>query len=154
MTTKKAVATNNKSSTKCRQLKVYVFGNENLDFDNGALRVIKEKTNMVRDDGIEFVIVKPNENLPFDDGEDVVIIDVVEGLTEVKLFKDDELKRIILPPRTTTHDFDLGFQLKYLKKLGKLGKVTLIGLPMRGKIDYNRIHSIFKKLVAQDIQGS
>jgi len=143
-----------KLSTKSRQLKVYVFGNENLDFDNNALAVAKGMASMVRNDEIEFIIVKPNEDLPFDDGQNVIIMDAVDGLTEAKLIDGDELDRIILPPRNTTHDFDLGFQLKYLKKLGKLGRVTLIGLPMSGKINYNRIHSIFKKLVAQDMQGS
>ena len=62
--------------------------------------------------------------------------------------------RIVLPPRNSVHDFDLGFQLKYLKKLGKLGKVTIIGLPQTGEIDYDSIHSILRKLVAQDMQGS
>ena len=135
-----------------KQLNVYVFGNENLDFDSNALSVVNGIGEGLA--GVEFVIVNPNEDLPFAGGQDVVIMDVVEGLTEVKLIENDELEKVILPPRTTTHDFDLGFQLKYLKKLGKLGKVTLIGLPMRGEINYNRIHSIFKKLVAQDIQGS
>lgn len=104
--------------------------------------------------GISFVTVKPNEDLPFANGEDVVIMDVVEGLEEVTLIQNDDLDKIILPPRSTAHDFDLGFQLKYLKKLGKLGKVTIIGLPMTDRINYKRIHSILRKLVAQDIHGS
>ena len=152
MTIRKGVIISNESSTICRRLKVYFFGNEDLELDKRAFEVVNEIRKSNRH--INLVVVKPNEDLPFSNNQSAIIIDVVEGLTEVKLFKDDELKRIILPPRTTTHDFDLGFQLKYLRKLGKLGKVTLIGLPMRGKIDYNRIHSIFKKLVAQDIQGS
>jgi hypothetical protein len=52
------------------------------------------------------------------------------------------------------HDFDLAFQLRYLKKLGKLGEVTIIGIPQEGEIDYLRIQSIFRKLVAHDMQGS
>ena len=135
-------------------MKVYVFGTENLENDSGALQVAKEIMSMVRVDGIEFVIVKPNEDLPFDDGQNLVIMDVVEGLTEVKLISDPELEKVVLPPRTTAHDFDLGFQLKYLRKLGKLGQVKIIGLPMTSKIDYNLIHSILRKLMAQDMQGS
>lgn len=149
---KKAVATGNESSTRCRQLKVYTFGNEDLGFDKRAFEVAKEIKKKNRN--VDFMAVKPNEDLPFDNKHDVVIMDVVEGLAEVKLIENDELEKIVPPPRTTAHDFDLGFQLKYLKKLGKLGRVTLIGLPMHGVIDYKRIHSIFKKLVAQDIQGS
>jgi len=131
---------------------VYVFGNEDVDLDTRAILVARKLGQDLPN--IKFVMTKPNEDLPFDNKQDVIIMDVVDGLSEVKLIEDAELEKVILPPRTTAHDFDLGFQLKYLKKLGKLGRVTLIGLPMHGEIDYSRIHSIFKKLVAQDIQGS
>jgi hypothetical protein len=47
------------------------------------------------------------------------------------------------------HDFDLAFQLRYLKKLNKPGEVTVIGVPQEGKVDYLRIQSIFKKLVGR-----
>jgi len=33
----------------------------------------------------------------------------------------------------------LGFQLKYLKKLGKIKTFTIIGLPMNKKIDINLV---------------
>ena len=65
-----------------------------------------------------------------------------------------------LPPVITAevidgaHDFDLPFQLRYLKKLGKLGTVTVIGIPQEGEVDHLLIKSIFRKLVAQDMQGS
>ena len=133
-------------------MKVYVFGNEDVECDKRAFEVKNKLEKKYCD--ISFVDVKPNENLPFDNHEDVVIMDVVDGLKEVTLIQNDDLDKIILPPRSSTHDFDLGFQIKYLKKLGKLGKATIIGLPMRGAIDYNRIHSILRKLVAQDMQGS
>ncbi len=103
---------------------------------------------------IDFIEVKPNEDLPFFNGEDVIIMDTVSDILEPCLISDKQLEGINLPPRTSAHDFDLGFQLKYLKKLGKLGKITIVGLPMLEKIDYSSIQSIFKKLVAQDIQGS
>ena len=82
----------------------------------------------------------------------ITIIDVVKNIKYPVLIKD--ISRLRSRKITSLHDFDLGFQLKYLKKLGKLGNVTIIGLPMEKKIDYLRIQSIFKKLVAQDIQGS
>lgn len=133
-------------------MKVFVFGNKDIDIDNKAFLVAKKLANKLPE--VEWVTLKPNEDLPFTNGQDVVIMDVVEGLKEVTLINNEEIGKIILPPRGTAHDFDLGFQLKYLKKLGRLGKVTIIGLPMTGKIDYKRIHSILKKLVAQDIHGS
>ena len=72
------------------------------------------------------------------------------------MLEGDVLNRLLIPPRGSVHDFDLGFQLKYLRKLGKLGEVRIIGLPKGSsdRVDYRRIHSIFRKLVAQDIQGS
>jgi len=134
------------------KLKIYVFGNEDVECDKRAFE-IKRKLEKKHCD-ISFVDIKPNENLPFDNHKDVVIMDVVEGLKEVTLIQNDELEKIVLPPRSSTHDFDLGFQLRYLKKLRKLGRVTIIGLPVQGKIDYKRIQSILRKLVAQDMQGS
>ncbi|MFA5776558.1 MAG: hypothetical protein WC988_03340 [Patescibacteria group bacterium] len=135
-------------------MKVYVFGNDNIERDCSALEAAKVVADAGWDEGVEFVFIKLNEDLPFDNRQDAIIMDVVQGLTEVTLIQDAELDRIVLPPRTTAHDFDLGFQLKYLKKLGKLGRVKIIGLPMAGNIDYDRIHSILRKLVAQDMQGS
>ncbi len=133
-------------------MKVYVFGNKDLPEDSKAVAVAESigKSNP----GVDFVFVKPNEDLPFVDEDEVIIMDTVEGIGEVKLLGAEEIDRLILSPRTSVHDFDLGFQLKYLRKLGKLTKVGIVGIPMTGKIDHKRINSIFKKLVAQDMQGS
>ena len=150
--TKKAGTTKNKLSTKCRQLKVYAFGNQDDARDNRALKVAK-KLGVVYS-SVTFKLIEPNADLPFANGEDVVLMDVVAGLTQPELIRDSQVQKILTPPRSTVHDFDLGFQLAYLKKLERLGKVTIIGLPMSGRINYARIHSIFKKLVAQDMQGS
>jgi Ni,Fe-hydrogenase maturation factor len=133
-------------------MKVYVFGNEDLAEDKRALEVAEKLTGKV--ENVEFVKVKPNEDVPFIDEKFVVILDVVQGIEKVTEIKNNELDKLILPPRSTVHDFDLGFQLKYLKKIGKLGKVTIVGLPMQGEIDYFLIQSILRKLVAQETQGS
>jgi len=131
---------------------IYVFGNEDEKMDSRAMNVVKKLKETWSE--ICFVSVKPNEDLPFADGESVVLMDVIEGLIHPELIRDSQVQKILTPPRSTVHDFDLGFQLAYLKKLGRLGKVTIIGLPMSGRLNYARIHSIFKKLVAQDMQGS
>jgi Ni,Fe-hydrogenase maturation factor len=133
-------------------MKVYVFGNEDYKGDNRAFDVIKKFEHTLKD--IEFVKVKPNEDVPFIDEEFVVILDAIEGINEVTEVKDNDLDKLVMSPRSSAHDYDLGFQIKYLKKLGKLGKVIIVGLPMSRKIDYLRIQSIFKKLVAQEMQGS
>ena len=133
-------------------MNVFVFGNEDVDFDNNAIKVAKELEGKIS--GIEFVFVKPNEDLPFTDGSRVVIIDTVEGINNVTVMKDSDLDKLSVVRGTTAHDFDLGFQLRYLKKIGKLGEVTIVGLPMNNEVDYSLIQSILRKLVAQDIQGS
>ncbi|KKU47667.1 hypothetical protein A3H10_03140 [Candidatus Uhrbacteria bacterium RIFCSPLOWO2_12_FULL_46_10] len=133
-------------------MKVYIFGNEDLNDDNRAFKVAEKLT--ADFDNVEFIKVKPNEDLPFAEEKHLIIMDAVQGIENVEELSGQDLDRLALSPRASVHDFDLGFQLKYLKKLGKLGEVIIIGLPMQGEIDYFLIHSIFKKLVAQDMQGS
>lgn len=133
-------------------MKVYIFGNEDLEFDNKAIKIAKALENTL--EHCDFIYIKPNQDLPFVCEEEVVIMDTIEGIDDITLINDDQIQDISLEKRTTAHDFDLGFQLKYLKKIGKLGKITIIGLPMARDIDYLRIQSILRKLVAQDIQGS
>lgn len=133
-------------------MKVYVFGNIDLPQDNSAI-LATEKLSKENPD-ISFISIKPNEDLPFIDEKKVIILDAVQGIDKVELINDEDLNLLTLSPRSSVHDFDLAFQLKYLKKLGKLGEVFIIGLPMEKEIDYLRIQSILRKLVAQDIHGS
>ena len=133
-------------------MKVYVFGNWDLEFDNNALKITEKLSKDL--DSLEFIEVKPNQDISFESEDNVIILDVIEGLKDVRVFDEKHIDKLVLSPRTSVHDFDLGFQLKYLKKLGKIKNVKIVGLPMTGDVDYNSIHSIFKKLVAQDMQGS
>ncbi len=133
-------------------MKVYVFGNEDVVFDNNALIVADKLKGKIKN--MEFIVVKPNEDLPFADEKDVVILDTVEGIGTATVFGNKDLDELVFTKSLTVHDFDLSFQLKYLKKIGKLNKVTVVGLPAREKPDHLRIQSILRKLVAQDMQGS
>jgi hypothetical protein len=128
---------------------VYVFGNPEVDVDAVAVKAAGYLKNKIPQ--VNFKFVTPNSDLSFSSPHPV-ILDVVSGIKKITVI--NEVDSLILPPRNTVHDFDLGFQLKYLKKLGKLGKVTIVGVPAVGEIDYLRIQSILRKLVAQDIQGS
>ena len=133
-------------------MKVYVFGNPDISEDSEALTLARQ----LKDDSknIYFVFIKPNEDLPFADEENVIILDVIKGIDEVRILTFDDINSLTFSPRTTVHDFDLGFQLKYLKKLGKLKGVKIIGLPYGKEINYLTIQSILRKLVAQDMHGS
>jgi Ni,Fe-hydrogenase maturation factor len=136
----------------CNTMNVYVFGNEYVAEDIRAIEVARELQNAVED--VPFVFVGPNEDVPFANEPRIVILDTIQGLQDVALVEGDAIDRLTLSPRGSVHDFDLAFQLRYLKKLGKLEEVTLIGIPQEGEVDHLLIKSIFRKLVAQDMQGS
>ena len=133
-------------------MKVYVFGNIDVPEDNQAIIAAKNLKN--KNPEINFIFISPNEDVPFVGEPKVIILDAVQGIDQVELIAGSDLEKLLISPRGSVHDFDLGFQLKYLKKLGKIGEVFIIGLPMQGEIDYLRIQSILRKLVAHDMQGS
>ena len=134
------------------QMKIYVFGNEYVAEDKRAIEVAKELEGAI--EGISFVFVNPNEDVSFVNERQVVILDTVQGIREVTLIEGGVIDELISSPRGSVHDFDLAFQLRYLKKLNKLGEVTIIGIPQEGEVDHLRIQSILRKLVAHDMQGS
>jgi Ni,Fe-hydrogenase maturation factor len=133
-------------------MKVYVFGNEYVAEDTRAIEVARELEGTL--DGISFVFVDTNADVPFVDEQRVVILDTVQGTPDVALLEGGRIDELILSPRGSVHDFDLAFQLRYLKRLGKLGDVAVVGIPQEGEVDHLRIKSIFRKLVAHDIHGS
>ncbi len=92
--------------------------------------------------------------MPFTGQAHVILLDTVRGLSEATLLTEADIDKLSVNKSVTAHDYDLGFQLKYLKKLNKLGKVTIIGVPQNAQVNYERIQSIVRKLVAQDMQGS
>lgn len=77
--------------------------------------------------------------LAFD--EDLVVMDAVKGIEKPCLLGIDDLKARRL---NTLHDFDAGFFLRLMKKIGKIKKIKIIGIPM--KIDDNTIKDIKKLL--------
>jgi hypothetical protein len=131
-------------------MNLLVFGNPEQAVDNLPFTVIKK----ICIPEIKYSFVQPNDDLHVSREESLFILDTVVGIDKVTLLTEKDLDKLVLPPKTTAHDYDLGFQLKYLKKIGRLKKVFIVGLPMNGKVDYDLLHSILRKLVAQDIQGS
>ncbi|HSK98701.1 MAG TPA: hypothetical protein VK869_00030 [Rubrobacteraceae bacterium] len=135
-----------------KEMKVYVFGSEYVAEDRRAIEVARELEDTVA--GVSFVFVRPNEDLPFVNERRVVVLDTVQGIQDVTVIEGDGIDGLTLSPRGSVHDFDLAFQLRYLKKLNRLGEVVIVGIPQEGEVDHLRIQSIFRKLVAQDMQGS
>lgn len=133
-------------------MKIYLFGNEDVSADRAAFTVAEKLAGKIP--GAEFVIVKPNADLPFEGQSEVTIMDAAQGISEVAILDENDVDKLTVTKSVTVHDFDLGFQLKLLRKLGKLKKITIIGIPREQTPDYDRIQSILRKLVEQDIQGS
>lgn len=132
-------------------MKVYVFGNHDVPEDKTAFETAEKLKDM---SDVEFIFIKPNEDLPVAHNKQVVLLDAVYGIDQVTLIDQTHLDKLIINRSVTAHDYDLGFQLKYLIKLRKLAKISIIGLPQTGNIDYDLVQSILRKLVLQDIQGS
>ncbi len=108
--------------------KIYIFGNSLLDFDNLPIRLKPELEKKFPD--LKFIIKDPNENLN-PHNKELTIIDTVLGINKVTVI--DDIEKIQNNEMYSLHDFDLGFNLKLLKKIGKLKKVTIFGVPMEIK---------------------
>jgi hypothetical protein len=102
---------------------VSIFGNPDLPQDSLPLRILPALKE--RFPGIDFRAVDPNEE--WEVPEELVAIDAVAGIKRVQVFTD--LKKFRDSPRLTSHDFDALANLKYLKKLGKIKRVRIIGIP-------------------------
>ncbi len=118
-------------------MKVYCFGNEFVEEDSLAVK-ISGKLNIR---GIEFVRLNNPLEIAGITGQ-LIILDVVSGLSEARLFEDAE--QFCSSPKNA-HDIDLGFYLKLLREIGKLGKVKIIGIPQKG--DEELIEKEVKKIL-------
>ena len=102
---------------------IYVFGNPDIPEDSLPLRILPRLRLAFPD--ISFEIKDPNEE--WDVPETLTIIDTAAGIDAVRVFTD--LESFSNAPRVSLHDFDALTQLRYLQKLGKLKKITVIGIP-------------------------
>lgn len=103
---------------------VYYLGNPFVDKDRLPLKIIHSLRKVLPH--FDFIHLDPTEEFATTNQE-LIIIDIVIGITKVIKFND--LNQWTLSPRTTVHDFDLPVSLGLLQKLGKVKKVTIIGIP-------------------------
>lgn len=104
-------------------MKIYIFGNEDLDYDNLPIRILPNLKKIFPH--VSFELKDPNEDLESE--EDLTIIDTIHGIDKVTIFYD--LSQFKPAPNISIHDFDLYAKLAFMKKLGKLAKVKIIGIP-------------------------
>ncbi len=121
---------------------ILCFGNPHLDQDSLAVRLADE----LKIKGFQFKKCARPEELLENTEPEIIIMDVVKGLSKVDIITDiDEfrLNKII-----TLHDMDLGFILKLLKETGQIEQVKIIGLPQDLNIEIakSQIKQLTKEL--------
>ena len=105
-------------------MRVLVFGNPVAAGDSAAVKIADRLEGKLA--GIEFVRFDTAEDLE-KEGSEVAIMDAVAGLRSPRLISLEELE---LPEKPLTlHGFDLMWNLLLLKKLGKIKKAVIIGVP-------------------------
>lgn len=106
---------------------VYVSGNPLVKEDSLPFRMMNKLQRKFPH--LEFTELDPTDNLP--EKKTLHIIDTVIGIDEVQMIKD--IDKIVTGKVYSLHDFDLGFNLKLMKKTGKLRSVRIIGVPAHMK---------------------
>jgi hypothetical protein len=103
---------------------VWVFGNIDLVEDSLPLKVLPQLQRQRPD--LTFKTRDPLEE--WDDVPDpLIVVDTVKGLETVVVFT--HLDAFETAPAVSMHDLDLLAQLQFLRKVGKLKRVTVVGVP-------------------------
>jgi len=122
--------------------KIYVFGNPLVKEDSLPLKLIdKLKKEFPSIEFSEFDTVEDLELV-----EELNIIDTVKGIKKVELIED--IDKIITDKIYSMHDFDLGYNLKLLKKMKIIDKVKIFGVPMNisEKEAFDQLCKVIKEL--------
>jgi hypothetical protein len=122
-------------------MRIFVFGNRDLEMDSLPVKMLPEFKEKFPQH--EFIFQDPNEEWPLD--KPFFVIDTVVGLPEPHLFDSiDDFERT---PQLSMHDFDALSNLRFLKKLGKLPEVKILGLPP-GVSEKDALKFIFSFLIS------
>ena len=105
---------------------ILAFGNPLVKEDSLAIEIAKD----LQIPGYEFKICSSINDLLNFKGSELIILDVIENIKKTALIKN--IVEIKLNKSVTAHDFDLAFNLKLMKSLGKINKIKIIGIPQKG----------------------
>lgn len=122
-----------------RSPKVFAFGTEN---DSLAWQV----ADLLKGDfpGLDFIKSNNPDDIPVSKGIDnIIIMDAASGIKSPTILTIDDLAK---RGAVTTHDIDLGFMLKLLKKANKIGEVRIIGLPKDSQPDKGLLEKVSRLL--------
>lgn len=138
-------------------MKILVFGNPLIEKDNLALKITPKLREVFPE--IEFKELDPSENLD-KEGKHLHILDVAEpNFAEARILhleSEEDFEKLQTQKVYSMHDFDLGYNLKLLKKLKLIDSVDILCIPydLNEKKAFDQSQLILRKWVAQDIQGS
>ncbi len=108
--------------------KIFVLGNQLVQGDKIALDVaaaLRTRFPLIAFEEIESI--GAIAELP----KALVLMDAVKGAKKVQLFRN--LEKICPNNVFSLHDLDSGFQLKLFKKMGKIKKAAIIGIPQEAE---------------------
>jgi Ni,Fe-hydrogenase maturation factor len=107
-------------------MKVLVFGNPLSKMDSSAVKIAKKLEGKLP--GVEFKRFDAAEDLE-KEGEELFILDAVVGLVKPRLVTLEEIELSSNP--VSLHGFDLAWSLLLLKRLGKIRRAVIIGVPAK-----------------------
>ncbi|MEM4259737.1 MAG: hypothetical protein QXG00_00715 [Candidatus Woesearchaeota archaeon] len=106
---------------------ILCFGNKYLEKDNIALKVsdMLKKEGRLKD--FEFIECAGSEELFNYLDKNFFVLDAVEGINKVMYINDKFLSNKI---NVSVHDFDLGFFIRLIRKIGRKERIPIIGIPL------------------------
>lgn len=119
--------------------RVYMIGNPLVSQDSLPLKILPRLRQRFPE--IDFVEIDPTEE--FIPEKNSIIIDTVLGIDKVTWF--NSLENFSAPKTVSPHDYDLGFHLRMLRKLGKLDKIRILGIPS-DKINRKLLDKIIQEI--------
>ncbi len=114
---------------KYDNMKVSVFGNPDLKEDSLVVKLMPKLK--IEFPGVEFKVEDPVEGLKPPKNGLWVILDMAQGIDKIRVFED--IDKLVDERRVSLHDYDVGMELKLLKKLGKIKKLKIVAVPMEMK---------------------
>lgn len=104
-------------------MKIYIAGNPLIEEDSIPLKLMNKLQEIFPEKN--FIELEPSDSMP--EEKSLIIIDTVKGIENVMILENIDL--IETGKIYSLHDFDLGFNLKLMKKMGKVESVKIIGVP-------------------------
>ena len=122
-----------------------LFGNPLIEKDNLALKLLPKLKKLFPK--INFIECDSTENIE-KYGKHLNIIDVSPGIDEINTFNlenEKNLEKLNTAKIFSMHDFDLGYNLKLLKKIGLIESAKIICLPM--EMNEDKVLGKIKKIL-------